>query len=204
LWATLHDQTHSREDNIWADIVSRWHAHELVRVAAVQTRSHRAAPLSAITPLRPLSDSDFVFPTQDDVREAQRVAGQEKSRLRVTLEEEDGVMIVEGRPWILNGARELLALIFVVAHAGAQGHRGQEPMVTLLQRHFWIACINDKVSAFSRGCLLCKHVKGPRIIPRPYGPSHMATTRDEALHWTSSYWAVVMETLPTYWLPRTS
>ncbi|KAG4038355.1 hypothetical protein PC123_g26082 [Phytophthora cactorum] len=160
------------EDNLWADIVSHWHTCEVVRVAAVQTRSRHVAPLASISPLRPLFDDEFVFPTLDDIREAQSVAGQERSRLRVALEEVDGIVTIEGRPWIPNKAKELLARLFVVAHVGAQGHRGQDPMSTLLQQRLWITRINEKVTKFIRECLLCKHVKGPRIIPRPYGPTH--------------------------------
>jgi len=171
------------EDNVWADITSRWHTREVVRVAAVQTRSRHVTPLAAMSPLRPLSDAEFVFPTMDDIRAAQDSAGREHSRLRVALDEVDGVLTAEGRPWIPNGAKELLAWIFVVAHAGAQGHRGQESMQALLQQRFWIARVVEKVAKFVRDCLLCKHVKGPRIISRPYGPTIVATRRNEALHW---------------------
>ncbi|POM81050.1 Hypothetical protein PHPALM_1041 [Phytophthora palmivora] len=157
------------KNNIWTDIISRWHTREVVRAAAVQTRSQRAAPLAAISPLRPMFDVVIVSPTLDDIREAQHTAGPENSRLRITLKG--------------GTVSELLARIFVVAHTGAQGHRGQEPMITSLQRHFGLARITEKEPAFIRECLLCKHVKGPRIIPQSYGPSHRATSRKEALHW---------------------
>ncbi|KAG3185701.1 hypothetical protein PC128_g13234 [Phytophthora cactorum] len=191
------------KDNLWADIVSRWHTREVVRVAAVQTRSRHVAPLSSVSPLRPLSDDEFVFPTLDDTCEAQSVAGQERTHLRVALEEVDGIVTIEGRPRIPNRAKELLARLFVVAHAGAQAHRGQDPLCILLQQRFWITRVNEKVAKFIRECLLCKHVKGPRIIPRPYGPTHK---RSETKHFTgiSSRLAVVMVILHTYWLLKMS
>ncbi|KAJ8525028.1 hypothetical protein ON010_g16088 [Phytophthora cinnamomi] len=99
---------------------------------------------------------------------AQQAAGRDRAWLRVTQEEVDGVVMIGGRPWIPNGAKELLARLFVVAHAGAQGHRGQEPMTIVLQQRFWITCLAEKVVKFSSECLLCKHVKGPRLIPRPH------------------------------------
>ncbi|KAE9062778.1 hypothetical protein PF010_g29265 [Phytophthora fragariae] len=171
------------EDNLWMDIVSRWHTREAVNVAAVQTRSRRTVPVTALSQLRPLSDEQFVFPTVDEIREAQQAAGRERSRLRVTLEEEGGVAMVDGRPRIPNAATDLLARLFVVAHTGLHGHRGQEPMVSVLQQRFFIGHLHAKVSKFVSGCLLCKHVKGPHIISRPYGPTLTAQRRNEALHW---------------------
>ncbi|ETI44580.1 hypothetical protein F443_10707 [Phytophthora nicotianae P1569] len=57
------------EDNLWEDIVSRWHTREVARVAAVQTRSRHAAPMATIYQLRPLADDRFTFPTLDEIRE---------------------------------------------------------------------------------------------------------------------------------------
>ncbi|OWZ06455.1 Retrotransposon protein [Phytophthora megakarya] len=39
------------------------------------------------------------------------------------------------------------------------------------------------VAKFVRQCLLCKHFKGPRQIPRPYGPLLKANERNEVVHW---------------------
>ncbi|OWZ07273.1 LOW QUALITY PROTEIN: hypothetical protein PHMEG_00020356 [Phytophthora megakarya] len=153
------------EDNVWPDIVSRWHTREVIRVAAGRTRSRHAAPLAPISHLRPHSDAGFVFPTLEEIREVQQAA-ELFSPARRSSAEEDGVTTIEGRPWIPNGGKELLARLFVVAHTGAQGHRGQDPMNTVLQERFWI---------------------GPRIIPRPYGPTFAAEKRNEALHWDFIY-----------------
>jgi hypothetical protein len=60
-------------------------------------------------------------------------------------------------------------------------------VVTLLGDRFFIVQLNKKVSQFVRGCLIYKHVKGPRQIQRPYGPTFTATTRNEALHWDFIY-----------------
>ncbi|OWZ10596.1 hypothetical protein PHMEG_00016533 [Phytophthora megakarya] len=85
------------EENLWADIVSRWHTREGVKVTAVQTRSRHIVPMTAVSQLRMLSDEHFVFSTIDEIREAQQAAGRERSRLRVTLEEENGVATVDDR-----------------------------------------------------------------------------------------------------------
>ncbi|GMF22480.1 unnamed protein product [Phytophthora fragariaefolia] len=173
----------ANEGNLWADIVSCWHTREAVNVAAVQTRSRRTVFLNALSQLRPLSDEPFLFPTVDEIREAQQAAGRGRSRLQVTLEEEGGVAMVDGHPWIPNAATDLLARLFVVAHTGLHGHRGLEPMVSVLQQRFFIGRLHAKVSKFVSGCLLCKQVKGPQIILRPYGPTLTAQRRNDALHW---------------------
>ncbi|OWY99894.1 hypothetical protein PHMEG_00029027, partial [Phytophthora megakarya] len=69
----------SGEHNVWADIVSRWHAREVVTVAAVQTRSRRTPPMAEISQLRPLADVAFQFPNRADIRQAQLDARREQS-----------------------------------------------------------------------------------------------------------------------------
>uniref|UniRef100_H3H7U3 Reverse transcriptase n=1 Tax=Phytophthora ramorum TaxID=164328 RepID=H3H7U3_PHYRM len=64
-----------------------------------------------------------------------------------------------------------------------QGHRGQEAMVLALKARFYITKVEDKVAKFVRQCLLYKHVKGSRLIPRPYGPLLTPTERNEVVHW---------------------
>ncbi|POM74029.1 Hypothetical protein PHPALM_9063 [Phytophthora palmivora] len=63
------------------------------------------------------------------------------------------------------------------------GHRGQEAMSFALKDQFFIVKLEDKIAQFIRQCLLCKHFKGARLIPRPYGPLFTPTERNEVLHW---------------------
>ncbi|KAG3090539.1 hypothetical protein PI125_g17673 [Phytophthora idaei] len=114
---------------------------------------------------------------------AQQAAARGRSRLPPTLEEVDGEVTLENRLWTPTNAKELLARIFVVAHCGSQGHRGQESMVLTLKERFYIVKLEDKVAKFVRQCMLCKHFKGPRQIPRPYGPLMKPTNRNEIVHW---------------------
>ncbi|KAG6616303.1 uncharacterized protein IUM83_03561 [Phytophthora cinnamomi] len=171
------------EKNVWADIVSRWHAREIVAVAAVQTRSRHIVPVEELSPLRPLADEQFIFPKRADLHAAQLAASRERSRLQHASEEEDGVVTVDNRPWVPTNAKDLLARIFVVAHCGSQGHRGQDAMALVLKERFYTVNLDDKVAKFVRQCLLCKHFKGPRQIPRPYGPLLTPTQRNEVVHW---------------------
>ncbi|GMF56010.1 unnamed protein product [Phytophthora fragariaefolia] len=189
------------EDNIWVDIISRWHTRGVVRAAAVQTHSHHVAPLAKISPLRPMSDTHYVFPTLNDIRVTQHAAGQETSRLRITLRKVDGIVTVEAQDWIPNRARELLVRDFVVAHTGV------EARIQRLHR--------------------CKVTYGPPVSLRKYmrlstdvcfartsknhasslGHTDQATWRrwtKRRCTGTSTHLVVEMGIRTTYWSPKTS
>ncbi|OWZ17302.1 LOW QUALITY PROTEIN: hypothetical protein PHMEG_0008775 [Phytophthora megakarya] len=126
------------EENAWADIVSRWHARDVVN--AQSPNYPYGVPFSPPA----LADDGFIFPTRDEIIEGQQTASQE----------EDGVVTISNRVWILIGAKDLLARIFVVPHCGSQGHRGQEPMIFALKERFYVLKMKGKVVKFS------KHFKG--------------------------------------------
>ncbi|KAJ8544474.1 hypothetical protein ON010_g11791 [Phytophthora cinnamomi] len=169
--------------NIWADTVSRWHTREIVAEAAVQTRSHHIVPVEDLSPLRSPADDQFVFPKCADIHAAQLTASRERSWLQHASEEEDGVVTKDNRLWVPTSAKDLLARNMVLAHCGSQGHRGQDAVTLMLKERFYVMNVDDKVAKFVRQCLLCKHVKGPRQIPRPYGPLLTPTQRNEVEHW---------------------
>ncbi|KAG3203939.1 hypothetical protein PC128_g2329 [Phytophthora cactorum] len=96
-------------------------------------------------------------------------------------------MMVNGKPWIPTAAKDLLARVFVVAHCGSHGHRGQNVMCTVLEDRFYIPLLTKKGATFIGNCLLYKHAKGPRQITRPYEPPYTATKRNEAVHYDFLY-----------------
>ncbi|OWZ14126.1 hypothetical protein PHMEG_00012437 [Phytophthora megakarya] len=135
----------SGEKNLWADMVSRWQPQSILH-------------------------DEFVFPTLSDIVDSQMVSRGAPTSLPVL--EEDGVLVVDHKPWIPTGAKDLLARIMVVAHCGSQGHRGEAAMENLLGDRFFVVQLHKKVSQFMK---------------RPYGPTFTATTRNEALHWDFIY-----------------
>ncbi|ETN19233.1 hypothetical protein PPTG_21438 [Phytophthora nicotianae INRA-310] len=138
------------EPNVWADIVSRWRFPEPVCAAVVRIRRGTARPVENLSPLRPLEDAGFVFPSVEDIGDAQELARNERGRLTVELEEVDCVVCTSGRPCIPTTATDLLARLFVVAHCGAHGHRGVVPMKTALAERFYILKLHEKVAKFVR------------------------------------------------------
>ncbi|KAG6592663.1 uncharacterized protein IUM83_12542 [Phytophthora cinnamomi] len=169
------------EVNLWADIISRWGqpvaagADGALAVKRMTTRSAQT-----LSELRPLQDGQFVWPTRDDVVKAQlrhrRDAPDEGKK------EVDGAVEVEGRLWIPTKTKSLVRRIFVIAHCGAQGHRGVHVMVELLNRHFSLDNVRPAVVRFINECLLCKHVKGGTLIQRDWTVDREVSDRNECMH----------------------
>jgi transposase InsO family protein len=170
------------EDNVWADIVSRWGQgfgiHEpFEAVKRVTTRSTVAATL-----LRPLQDVSFVWPTGSEIRSEQNSYPRPTNAV-----DEDGLWRVDGRVWIPSGCTGLIQRLLVIAHSGPQGHRGERVMLAALRSRFEIARVGTLVSRFVRECLLCKHVKGGHLLLRPWSEGTMASKRNECLHFDFLY-----------------
>jgi hypothetical protein len=60
-------------------------------------------------------------------------------------------------------------------------------MLAHLRRLFYIPNIQQDLSQFLRSCLLCKHVKGGKIITRPWSETFRCHERNRALHWDFLY-----------------
>ncbi|KAE8908713.1 hypothetical protein PF001_g4709 [Phytophthora fragariae] len=166
-------------DNHWADMVSRWLCRQeepaFVRVKAVRTRSSRGSGSS----LRPLQDEEFAWPSVDEVL---RVQQRHVSKLTATHEQINGIIYVEGKLWIPKQERDLLARILVVAHCGIQAHRGEQVMIAHLQDKYAIERLQSHVKNFVSKCLLCKHLKGGKLIQRPWSEPRSVPMRNEVLH----------------------
>jgi hypothetical protein len=199
------------ESNVWADMVSRWtgdHA-PVVRLCAMQLRmrardshtEHRpkrrrrkknqsvatdteeveegvSRPLSR--QLRPLDDLDFEWPTLSAVLTVQNQHAVDRPR-DAKGDAEDG-WFIDGRLWIPSKAESLIQRLLVVAHCGAQAHRGREAMIEGVRLHFDVQRLRAHVESFLSACLMCKHVKGAKILQRPWGPTFRTNERNGALH----------------------
>ncbi|KAG2783021.1 hypothetical protein PC129_g24224 [Phytophthora cactorum] len=62
------------------------------------------------------------------------------------------------------------------------GHRGVKVTINHLKKHFNIEKLEQNARDFCARCLLCCHIKGGGIIPRPWGETYRAKERNEAFH----------------------
>ncbi|KAE9038096.1 hypothetical protein PR002_g6194 [Phytophthora rubi] len=168
----------SGEDNVWADMASRWACIELPRETTTVKRwqTQDTHVQVELRPLRP----DSEWPTEDDIKCAQLATTCTRP---LHLEEQpNGLWRDEqNRWWIPEDAEVLLMRLMVIAHCGTS-HRGVKVMINHLQEHFHIEKLETKARAFCSRCLLCCHVKGGKIIPRPWGETYRSNERNEALH----------------------
>ncbi|KAE9009233.1 hypothetical protein PR001_g16486 [Phytophthora rubi] len=143
-------------DNVWADLVSRWGQQPAPEATQVSARA------------------DEVLRQQTQFKNSLKTS-------EFTLH--DGCILIEGRMWIPSQATELIKRLMVIAHCGSQGHRGEQPMTTLLRDRFHVEYLGRRVEEFIRKRLLCKHVKGGMLVQRPWGPTYEAKERNEGVHW---------------------
>ncbi|KAF1322126.1 hypothetical protein FI667_g11572, partial [Globisporangium splendens] len=133
--------------------------------------------------IRPLDSDAFVWPTYEEIKRCQNLhrppSGAEQ--------DDDGTWRVNGRVWIPEEAHDLLERLLVISHCGARGHRGMDVMQNQLKAVFEVVRLAKLVRRFCNECLLCLHVKGGRIIPRPWSETFHAHERNEALHWDFLY-----------------
>ena len=185
--------------NVWADMVSRWAGHHqegtvtVRRVGLERTRAETRAdtvsgtknsPAPSTTDrvaIRPFKDSDFVWPTIEDLQRAQTRHVTEKPKgLRVN---HAGLWCDQDRIWVPDADRHLVQRLLVIAHCGPQCHRGREALLTVMNRRFSIRGLTAMVKTFLAGCLMCQHVKGGKVVNRPWAETFRSSERNGALHW---------------------
>ncbi|GMF39813.1 unnamed protein product [Phytophthora fragariaefolia] len=171
-------------DNVWADMISRWAGNHSPTVKRLKTvRASPPTTAESVSPLRPLDDEHFVWPTLQELREIQAEYLPPAGAVRT----EDGLLTLHDRLWIPPDATELLQRLCIVAQCGAQGHRGQHAMLAHLQRLFAIDHVAAVVAKFVKDCLLCLYSKGGKIIPRPWSETINCSTRNGVLHFDYLY-----------------
>ncbi|KAE8909796.1 hypothetical protein PF003_g6179 [Phytophthora fragariae] len=168
------------ERNLWADIVSRWTPHgSAVATMTVRVKAARAVGPGSLSRLRPLQDDQFEWPTLESIQEAQASAENPGSGFE---KDEQGVWVADGKIWLPSSREDLILRVMIIAHCGTRAHRGAEAMLQLLRDEFVVEDLRVRVEQFVSDCLLCKHVKGGKLIQRPWNSTHTATRRNELLH----------------------
>jgi transposase InsO family protein len=157
------------DNNLWADLLSRWGRPGTTLRASVVSR------LPIINPL----DDNFIWPTLTEIKHAQ---AQSRVQMRADLQMVDGILKHHNRIWIPEADESLKTRCMIVAHYGSAGHRGTKPTLDLLQRYCYWQKQRSELHTFLETCLHCLHTKGGRLIPRPFGETMQANDRNQVLH----------------------
>ncbi|KAJ8540654.1 hypothetical protein ON010_g12572 [Phytophthora cinnamomi] len=133
--------------------------------------------------IRPFDDPDFTWPTLDEIVSAlERYVHTAASKFLVRGDSGQG-WYHNKRLWIPSQCNNLLQRLMVIAHCGAQAHRGRAAMMEHFQRHFHVDHLRRKVDRFLAVCLLCHHVKGGKVVQRPWSETFRCHERNRPLHW---------------------
>ncbi|OWZ04014.1 hypothetical protein PHMEG_00024162 [Phytophthora megakarya] len=161
--------------NVWADMISRWAGNHVPVTAAIKrvrsfpsTTSQVHVPDATepiVSTLRPLDDANFVWPTFEEIK---LVQSHYESPHGVECTD-TGIYALDNRIWIPAEAKDLTLRLFIIAHCGAQGHRGIAAMVEHLRRLFAIENLRTLPTTFVRQCRLCLHSKGGTSHPQALG-----------------------------------
>lgn len=176
--------------NVWADMISRWAGNHVPAISTKRIKAMRrqteppgVSPAPDVSQLRPLDDENSVWPTLAELSDLQ----QQYQPPAQAVQRDDGIFTINDRIWVPTEAVNLIQRLCIVAHCGAQGHRGQHAMIAHLQRLFSIDHLTAIVSKFVTNCLLCLHSHGGKTIPRPWGELIECKNRNEVLHFDYLY-----------------
>jgi transposase InsO family protein len=200
------------EDNVWADMLSRWGAakqerspplalarrsstvpggdQEHLKTVRLRVRPDRILTEDQHTAERKQTDGaemdpNEAWPQWSEIREAQSLITQETDAgLNVTLHKDnDGIWCnSSGQVFIPQSAFRLQQRLMVIAHAGAAGHRGQTVTLQGLRAKFMWQNMEEHVRQFVRGCLLCCKTRAGTVIPPPLGKALRGDRPGVSLH----------------------
>ena len=151
------------EDNVWADLLSRWGCERSV-CAVSFTES-------------PQLNTKFIWPNASEILGLQKdhsiegVLGQDGLRRR-----DAGQVIIPEK------AVDLILRLCVVAHSGIAGHQGISNTAQTLAEHFWWPTLKADAEKFVRECIHCLCTRGGIVTPRPWGEQVHGTKPNEVLH----------------------
>ncbi|OWZ08102.1 hypothetical protein PHMEG_00019407 [Phytophthora megakarya] len=174
--------------NVWADMLSRWggavkRSVNIKRLTAKRKPKQRRTIQSSQVVLRPLDDENFIWPSIAELKTIQ----ESTPPPAVAVPDEHGLYKLDGRIWVPPRATALIQRLCIIAHCGQQGHRGQAAMTTHLNRIFEIENLSATANKFVASCLMCCHVKGGRVVKRPWGETIDCNQRNGVLHFDFLY-----------------
>ncbi|POM67010.1 Hypothetical protein PHPALM_17050 [Phytophthora palmivora] len=136
--------------NVWVDMLSRWAGQPTTTVKLKRLTRRRGSKRQtssterASQVLRPLGQEGFTWPTLEEFRTVQR---QHQAPAGAVRDKTD-VLRVDQRIWVPRDCSNLTQGLLMIAHCGAQGHRGEQAMVNHLRRLFHIPGMRNVVHTF--------------------------------------------------------
>ena len=172
------------EDNVWADLLSRWGVHRPSKPAAPTNCALSTLFRAPIAPsLDPALDQ---WPTIDAISKIQDEA-LAKDGPRPKLKKKDGVWrTIFDAIWIPSTATHLQLRVCVIGHCGGGGHRGMKTILTTIPDCFEWEAMEEGIKTFCSTCLHFSTIGGHRE-PRPLAHAMHEDVPNELIHFDYLY-----------------
>ena len=175
----------SGEENIWADLMSRWGSPMSPTSLSLL---RRAMSTLFKAPLAPYLDEDLEWPTAEEVAKIQKAAVETGEKRPEALEERNGLWTNKtGAVWIPADALDMQLRLCIIGHCGRGGHRGVDTTIKQIGDYFFWQSMQADIKSFCNTCLHCEATVGGLRKPRPFAQTTHADRPNELLHFDYLY-----------------
>jgi hypothetical protein len=202
----------SGDDNLWADILSRWganhgvisitdiprmselqveEAEHLAYLHAIQARRHLAPETTqAYRMFHNLNYSvthpEFTWPSLEFIQEQYDLSTL-PIPANLTIQETGIYLTTDKQIWIPDDARRLQLCICIVAHCSGAGHSRLEVTLNAIRTQFYWSDLKRVVTTFCVTCHQCQLFNTKKMVKRPFGETLKATRPNEILQFDYLY-----------------
>jgi transposase InsO family protein len=178
----------SGEDNVLADMISRWAAPSPIDTnseiaLAVRRRHTHITPdvNSTFAPEIAIQFNVADAPSEEDIIAAQTSDQSDLSAYDLHKDVDGVLNTAKGQMFVPD--KDFLRLrLCIVAHQGPAGHRGINTTTTWITQRFWWPTVDRDIAVFCRTCLQCQYTRGGKTVPRPLLDTFHASRPNQQLH----------------------
>ena len=191
----------SGEDNVWADLLSRWGAvDDEIQLNVAVKRVSTETPDSSVDQdsstaveslienarVQPLSREKFVWPDMNEIADEQRRFLSDQKDL---ICKEDGLLVDDNNRVVIPTQSQALKMrLCIIAHAGCNsGHIGLNAAFSLLADRFYWATMRKDLQRICKSCLHCLPTRSGFRKPRPLGEACHGTEKGQVIHFDYLY-----------------
>ena len=179
----------SGDDNVWADLLTRWGAPKQTPARAFSVRLYQSKTVtdppagsfcytSSGPHLRDLASETFVWPSESEIKLIQSEAAEDSTVIVGTerfVRDDSGLFKnASGVVWVPHHASNLICRLLVISHQGSAGHRAVSATRLALSSRFYWPSLSSDVTDFVSRCHHCMINANGSMVPLPFG---------EAVHW---------------------